>query len=228
MSGRRSFTEEFKAGALDLVVSSDLGIKEGTLGNWMRTGKAEHPDAWTDEPGPVEWAKYKALQAENTALKKENEFLGNASAFFAAKHPWRTTSLSCGNRRPTSRSRGCAGGSGFPGPRITVGRARPDSHRPHPGTRSSAWPSKGIREQRPDGRARPVDQDPQGPGHQDRGGDRGVHHERVRAEIPAHAGLEENRGERSGSADRTHQEPHARRARKTRFHRRGSRDPAGG
>lgn len=95
MSDRRSFTEEFKAGAVDLVVSSgrslvdvssDLGIKEGTLGSWVRTWKAEHPDAGADEPGPVEWAKYKALQAENAALKKENEFLGKASAFFAAKH----------------------------------------------------------------------------------------------------------------------------------------------
>lgn len=95
MSGRRSFTEEFKAGAVDLVissgrsladVSSDLGIKEGTLGNWVRVWKAEHPDASADEPGPVEWAKYKALQAENAALKRENEFLGKASAFFAAKH----------------------------------------------------------------------------------------------------------------------------------------------
>ncbi|WP_269434477.1 hypothetical protein [Corynebacterium occultum] len=39
-----------------------------------------------DEPGPVEWAKYKALQAEKAALKRENEFWGKASAFFAAKH----------------------------------------------------------------------------------------------------------------------------------------------
>ena len=95
MSNRRKFTEEFKAGAVELVISSgrstndvatDLGVKEGTLGNWVRAWKAEHPDAGADEPGPVEWAKYKALQAENAALKRENEFLGKASAFFAAEH----------------------------------------------------------------------------------------------------------------------------------------------
>lgn len=94
MSDRRSFNEEFKAGAVELVtssgrslkdVASELGIKEGTLGNWVRAWKVEHPDAGATEPGPVEWAKYKALQAENTALKKENDFLGKASAFFAAK-----------------------------------------------------------------------------------------------------------------------------------------------
>lgn len=33
-------------------------------------------------PAQVEWVKYRALQAENTALKRENEFLGKASAFF--------------------------------------------------------------------------------------------------------------------------------------------------
>lgn len=42
MSNRRKFTEEFKAGAVELVISSgrstndvatDLGVKEGTLGN---------------------------------------------------------------------------------------------------------------------------------------------------------------------------------------------------
>ena len=36
------------------------------------------PEASADEPGPVEWAKYKALQAENAELKREIEFLGYA------------------------------------------------------------------------------------------------------------------------------------------------------
>lgn len=66
-------------------VATELGIKEGTLGAWVRTWRAEHPDAGVDEPGPVEWAKYKALQAENAALKRENEFLGKASAFFGSR-----------------------------------------------------------------------------------------------------------------------------------------------
>lgn len=94
MSSRRRFSPEFKAEAVELVISSgrpivqvakEIGITDGTLGNWVRVWKDEHPGAVSDEPGPVEWAKYKALQAENAELKREIEFLGKVSAFFAAK-----------------------------------------------------------------------------------------------------------------------------------------------
>ncbi|WP_158250933.1 hypothetical protein [Cryobacterium sp. Y82] len=51
----------------------------------MRLWKEEHPEADAAEPGPVEWAKYEALQEENTELKREIEFLGKVRAFFAAK-----------------------------------------------------------------------------------------------------------------------------------------------
>lgn len=77
-------------------VATELGIKEGTLGAWVRTWRAEHPDAGVDEPGPVEWAKYKALQAENAALKRENEFWGKASAFFGSRSTCR--GLQCVHR----------------------------------------------------------------------------------------------------------------------------------
>lgn len=33
----------------------------------------------------MEWAKYQVLPAENAELKREIEFLGKVSAFFAAK-----------------------------------------------------------------------------------------------------------------------------------------------
>ncbi|WP_164206250.1 transposase [[Micrococcus luteus] ATCC 49442] len=91
---RRKFSPEFKAEAIELVISSgrpliqvtaEIGVNEGTLGNWVRVWKEEHPDVAADEPGPVEGAKYKALQAENAELKREIEFLGKVSAFFAAK-----------------------------------------------------------------------------------------------------------------------------------------------
>lgn len=94
MSNRRKFSAEFKAEAVELVISSDrpiaqvavdIGVNEGTLGNWVRAWRDEHPDAGADDPGPVEWAKYKALQAENAELKREIDFLGKVSAFFAAK-----------------------------------------------------------------------------------------------------------------------------------------------
>lgn len=94
MSSRRKFSSEFKAEAVELVVSSgrsimqvskEIGVNDGTLGNWVREWKEAHPDAGSKDPGPVEWAKYKALQAENAELKKEILFLGKVSAFFAAK-----------------------------------------------------------------------------------------------------------------------------------------------
>jgi transposase len=95
MTNRRKFSAEFRAEAIELVISSgrpiaqvapEIGVVEGTLGNWVRVWKEEHPEAGgAAEPGPVEWAKYKALQAENAELKREIEFLGKVSAFFAAK-----------------------------------------------------------------------------------------------------------------------------------------------
>ena len=94
MTNHRNFSAEFRAEAVELVISSgrpvaqvapEIGVVEGTLGNWVRFWKEEHPEAGAAEPGPVEWVKYKALQSENAELKREIEFLGKVSAFFAAK-----------------------------------------------------------------------------------------------------------------------------------------------
>ena len=63
----------------------DLGINEGTLGNWVREWRGEHPGYGQENRGLVEWAKFQAVQAKNAELKRENEFLGKVSAFFAAK-----------------------------------------------------------------------------------------------------------------------------------------------
>ena len=43
-------------------VAPENGVVEGTLGNWVRLWKEEHPEAGAAESGPVEWARYKALQ----------------------------------------------------------------------------------------------------------------------------------------------------------------------
>ncbi|SDK42140.1 transposase [Cryobacterium psychrotolerans] len=78
MSNRRKFSAEFRAEAVELVISSgrpidqvapEIGVVEGTLGNWVRVWKEEHPEADAAEPGPVEWAKHNALQAENAELR---------------------------------------------------------------------------------------------------------------------------------------------------------------
>ncbi|QIM16220.1 IS3 family transposase [Leucobacter insecticola] len=84
---RKKYTPQFKADAVELVITSkrpiaqcavDLGINEGTLGNWVRAWREEHPEDETEGRGPVEWAKYQALQAENAELKREIEFLGKS------------------------------------------------------------------------------------------------------------------------------------------------------
>ena len=52
MTERKKYTSQFKADAVELVITSgrsiaqcavDLGINEGTLGNWVREWRDEHP-----------------------------------------------------------------------------------------------------------------------------------------------------------------------------------------
>lgn len=93
MSNRQKFTPEFRAEAVELALSSgrslvdvaaSLGVNEGTLGNWVRKYRVEHPEALTDDRGPVEWAQFEKLQREMAEVKRENEFLKAVSAYFAA------------------------------------------------------------------------------------------------------------------------------------------------
>lgn len=94
MSKREKYSDQFKADAVELVITSkrpvaqvapELGVNEGTLGNWVRQWKDEHPEADRDDRGPVEWVRHEAALAQIAELKRENEFLGKVSAFFAAK-----------------------------------------------------------------------------------------------------------------------------------------------
>jgi transposase len=88
---RRKFSAEYKAEAVRMVVetsrpiarvAADLGINEGTLGNWVNAYRREHPQ--DDEPlTPAERAKMLELQAENRELRMELEFLKKAAAYFA-------------------------------------------------------------------------------------------------------------------------------------------------
>jgi transposase len=61
MSSGRKFSPEFKDEAIELVISSgrpvvqvaaNIGVNEGTLGNWVRVWKEEHTDVAADERGP--------------------------------------------------------------------------------------------------------------------------------------------------------------------------------
>lgn len=62
-------------------VARDLGINEGTLGNWVTTYRDEHPAS--AELGISERDRLKELEKENRELRLEREFLKKAAAFFA-------------------------------------------------------------------------------------------------------------------------------------------------
>ncbi|GAB3551982.1 hypothetical protein GCM10027404_21910 [Arthrobacter tumbae] len=95
MPERKKYKQEFKDDAVELVISSgrpiaqvcvDIGINEGTLGNWVRKYRADHPERFTaEEKAAVPWEEHQRTLAENAKLKQEIEFLGKVSAFFAAK-----------------------------------------------------------------------------------------------------------------------------------------------
>lgn len=90
-STRRKFTPEYKAEAVELVINSgrpvaeiarDLGINEGTLGNWVNMAKKRGD--FKEKPLEVdERARLKELEEENRRLKMEREVLKKAAAWFA-------------------------------------------------------------------------------------------------------------------------------------------------
>jgi transposase len=88
---RRKFSPQFKAEAVQLVmetgkpiaeVARDLGVNDGTLGNWVKAWRDANPEP-ESETSPVERARMKELEEENRRLRMENEFLKKAAAFFA-------------------------------------------------------------------------------------------------------------------------------------------------
>lgn len=96
-SGKR-YTPEFKQKAVELYRSSestyvdvakDLGIDKSTLRTWVRlanaTADGNHPATKKSNPFEME-AELKRLKRENAQLKRDNEILLKASAFFASKN----------------------------------------------------------------------------------------------------------------------------------------------
>ena len=95
---RRSFTAEYRAEAAGRVIESgrpvaqvakELGLGEQMLGRWVKDERARRAGEPTGELSIDERAELKRLRNEVAELRKDNEFLGKAAAFFASKPPLR-------------------------------------------------------------------------------------------------------------------------------------------
>lgn len=88
---RRKYSREYRDEAVKMVIETsrpiavvarDLGVNEGTLGNWVAGYRREH--AGQEPPATVgERARLRELERENAELRMEREFLKKAAAFFA-------------------------------------------------------------------------------------------------------------------------------------------------
>ena len=93
---RRSFSDEFKAGAVQRVldggksvpqVARDLDLTESALRGWVGQARA---DAGKGKPGAlttVEREELTRLRRENRDLRMDREILKKAAAFFAKEKP---------------------------------------------------------------------------------------------------------------------------------------------
>jgi transposase len=88
---KRTFSPQFREQAVKQVidgsrpiaaVARELGIGDGTLGNWVAAYRREHAG---DEPtlNVSERERLRQLEREARELRMENEFLKKAAAYFA-------------------------------------------------------------------------------------------------------------------------------------------------
>ena len=91
---RRSFSDEFKAGAVRLVldegtaipqVARDLDLTESALRTWVERARADRSEGKTGLT-TVEREELARLRKENRELRLEREILKKAAAFFAKYH----------------------------------------------------------------------------------------------------------------------------------------------
>jgi transposase len=91
---RRSFTAEFKAGAVRLVldegksvaqVARDLDLTSTALGHWVSQARADRSMGKTGLT-TEERAELAQLRKENRQLRMEREILKKAAAFFAKEN----------------------------------------------------------------------------------------------------------------------------------------------
>ena len=91
---RRRFTEEFRAGAVRLVldegktagqVARELDLTESALRNWGAHARADRTQGRTGLT-TEEREELRRLRKENRVLRTEREILKNAAAFFVKEH----------------------------------------------------------------------------------------------------------------------------------------------
>ena len=87
---RRQFTDEFKAGAVGLVlderksvaqVARELDLTESALRTWVAPARADRTGLTSEEREEL-----RRLRKENRTLRTEREILKKAAAFFAKGH----------------------------------------------------------------------------------------------------------------------------------------------
>jgi len=90
---RRSFTDDFKASAVRLVLDEghtvaaaarDLGLTESSLRYWVEHARADRTNGKTGLT-TAERDELARLRKENRILREEREILRKAAAFFASE-----------------------------------------------------------------------------------------------------------------------------------------------
>ena len=91
---RRQFSDEFRAGAVRLVldeektigaVARELDLTPSSLANWVRQAQADRTKGRTGLT-TEERAELAILRKENRQLRMERDILKKAAAFFAKDH----------------------------------------------------------------------------------------------------------------------------------------------
>ena len=94
MGKYKKFSPEYRAEAVKFVVDGqrpiaevarELGMNEGTLGNWVNIHRREHPVS--EQLNISDRARLRELERENRELRMERDFLKKAAAFFAREQP---------------------------------------------------------------------------------------------------------------------------------------------
>jgi len=93
MSSKRSYTEEFKQGAVDLVVNESLSVGEvgrrlstspKNVSRWVQAfDRGNQSPSKADNRDKELLQRLTLLEKENNRLRKERDILKKATAFFA-------------------------------------------------------------------------------------------------------------------------------------------------